>query len=49
LITHIFRNDSDYLDSDSVFGVRQTLVTEWVEQTDGTFKLEFDFVLNPVG
>jgi hydroxyquinol 1,2-dioxygenase len=49
LITHIFRNDSDYLDSDSVFGVRQTLVTDWVEQTDGTFKLEFDFVLNPVG
>lgn len=49
LITHIFRDESDYLDSDSVFGVRQTLVTEWVKQSDDTYKVKFDFVLNPAG
>ena len=26
LITHVVRHDSDYLDSDAVFGVRQSLV-----------------------
>lgn len=48
LITHVFRNHSDYLDSDAVFGVRQSLVCDWVEQPDGSYLLEFDFVLNPV-
>lgn len=47
LITHVFRNNSDYLDSDAVFGVRQSLVCDWVEQPDGTCLMEYDFVLNP--
>lgn len=47
LITHVFRNDSDYIDSDAVFGVRQSLVSEWREQADGSYLLEYDFVLNP--
>ncbi len=47
LITHVFRKDSDYLDSDAVFGVRQSLVCDWVPQPDGSFVLEYDFVLNP--
>lgn len=47
LITHVFRDGDTYLDSDAVFGVRQSLVAEWVEQADGTYLLEFDFVLNP--
>lgn len=47
LITHVFRDHSDYLDSDAVFGVRQSLVCDWVEQPNGTFLLEYDFVLNP--
>ena len=47
LITHVFRNDSDYLDSDAVFGVRESLICDWVPQEDGSYLLEFDFVLNP--
>ena len=46
LVTHVFRDNSDYLDSDAVFGVRQSLVCEWKEQADGTYLLEYDFVLN---
>lgn len=47
LITHVFRDGDTYLDSDAVFGVRQSLVADWVEQPDGTYLLEYDFVLNP--
>jgi hydroxyquinol 1,2-dioxygenase len=47
LITHVFRDGDQYLDSDAVFGVRQSLVADWVQQADGTWLLEFDFVLNP--
>jgi hydroxyquinol 1,2-dioxygenase len=46
LITHVFRNGDPYLDSDAVFGVRQSLMADWVEQPDGTFRVDFDFVLN---
>jgi hydroxyquinol 1,2-dioxygenase len=46
LITHVFRDGDRYLDSDAVFGVRQSLVAEGAEQPDGSFLLEFDFVLN---
>ena len=46
LITHIFRDHDQYLDSDAVFGVRETLIKDWVEQPDGSFKLDYDFVLN---
>ena len=47
LITHVFRDHDQYLDSDVVFGVRQTLVADWVKQADGTYSLHYDFVLNP--
>jgi hydroxyquinol 1,2-dioxygenase len=48
LITHVFRSDDAYLDSDAVFGVRQSLIAQWTEQPDGTYVVEYDFVLNPV-
>jgi hydroxyquinol 1,2-dioxygenase len=59
LITHVFRHDDPYLDSDAVFGVRSSLIGEWKQQPAGTgpdgvhhtapyYALEFDFVLNPV-
>lgn len=48
LITHVFRKGSDYIESDAVFGVRESLVSNWVRQADGTYLLEYDFVLNPV-
>lgn len=47
LITHVFRNESDYLDSDAVFGVRQSLVCDWKQQPDDTYLLDYDFVLKP--
>jgi hydroxyquinol 1,2-dioxygenase len=48
LITHVFRDGDQYLDSDVVFGVRQSLVADWPTQPDGSYRLDFDFVLNPV-
>lgn len=48
LVTHVFREGDRYLDSDAVFGVRQSLVADWVRQPDGVHTLDFDFVLNPV-
>ena len=47
LVTHVFRSGDRYLDSDAVFGVRQSLVADWVKQPDGVYRLDFDFVLNP--
>jgi hydroxyquinol 1,2-dioxygenase len=60
LITHIFRNDDKYLDSDAVFGVRSTLIVDWLRHEpgvapDGTkmdvpfYTVEYEFVLNPLG
>lgn len=57
LITHVFRKGDPYLDSDAVFGVRSTLIADWVPHSpgvapDGThvdvpfYTLDFDFVLN---
>lgn len=58
LVTHVFREHGDYLDSDAVFGVRSSLIAEWVRHEPGVdpfgnkidelyYTLEFDFVLNP--
>jgi hydroxyquinol 1,2-dioxygenase len=49
LITHVFRSDDPYLDSDAVFGVRESLIADWKEQPDGSYLVEYDFVLNPTG
>lgn len=47
LITHVFRNGDPYLDSDAVFGVRQSLIADWVRQPDGKYLVDYDFVLAP--
>lgn len=58
LITHVFRDQDRYLDSDAVFGVRSTLISDWVRHQAGTapdgsaidrpyYSLNYDFVLNP--
>lgn len=57
LVTHVFREGGEYLDSDAVFGVRSSLIAEWVRHQPGIdpdgnqaeapyYTLEFDFVLN---
>jgi protocatechuate 3,4-dioxygenase beta subunit len=49
LTTHVFDADSDYLDSDAVFGVRTSLVTKFEPSSDhaGELVCEFDIVLQP--
>ncbi|SPC18381.1 intradiol ring-cleavage dioxygenase [Cupriavidus taiwanensis] len=59
LVTHVFRDGCQYLDSDAVFGVRSSLIANWVRHDAGTgpngtacstpyYSLAFDFILNPV-
>ena len=58
LITHVFRRGGQYLESDAVFGVRPSLVADWVRHEPGIapdgsrrdvayWTLDFDFTLNP--
>jgi hydroxyquinol 1,2-dioxygenase len=58
LITHVFRNGDRYLDSDAVFGVRSSLIADWVRNAPGTapdgtqldvpfYTLDFHFILHP--
>lgn len=44
LVTHIFVKDDPYLDSDAVFGVKQSLIVEFFKHEDG-FKADFDVKL----
>ncbi|MCS6766307.1 MAG: intradiol ring-cleavage dioxygenase [Candidatus Protistobacter heckmanni] len=58
LVTHVFRDGDTYLDSDAVFGVRNSLIADWIEHSPGAapdgltldtpfYTLDFEFVLNP--
>jgi protocatechuate 3,4-dioxygenase beta subunit len=47
VVTHVFDAASDYLDSDTVFGVKGSLVKRFADQPDGSCLLEHDFVLRP--
>jgi hydroxyquinol 1,2-dioxygenase len=49
LITHVFRSDDPYLESDAVFAVRESLIADWARRSDGVWTLEYDFTLNPSG
>ena len=49
LITHVFRDKDGYLDSDAVFGVRQSLIADWVLQPDGSYRMDYDFILPKIG
>jgi hydroxyquinol 1,2-dioxygenase len=52
LITHVFRRGDRYLESDAVFGVRSTLVADWIRHDapggETYYTLDYDFVLNPL-
>ncbi|HLF77399.1 MAG TPA: dioxygenase [Dehalococcoidia bacterium] len=45
--THIFDSESPYLDSDAVFGVRDSLIVKFEKQPDGSFTADFDVSLTP--
>lgn len=60
LVTHVFKEGGEYLDSDAVFGVRSSLISAWVRHENGVdpygqqhdstfFTLDFDFILNKAG
>lgn len=46
LITHVFDRTDPYLESDAVFGVKASLVADFVPDGSG-YTLDFDFVLSP--
>jgi len=50
LVTHIFVGDDPYIDSDTVFGVKQSLIGDFVKVDEDAvvWRCEFDFVLAPV-
>ena len=59
LITHLFQEGADYLDSDVVFGVKEELVVRYEQREPGEtpdggtidrpwFEARYDFVLQPV-
>ncbi len=45
LTTHVFDRESDYLDSDTVFGVKESLIADFVPDEDGTLICVYDVVL----
>jgi hydroxyquinol 1,2-dioxygenase len=58
LVTHLFIDNDPYLDSDVVFGVKNSLITDYSRHDAGTapdgstchrdfLTLNYDFVLNP--
>jgi hydroxyquinol 1,2-dioxygenase len=50
VVTHTFVGDDPYITSDTVFGVRETLVAPYERVNDGktVWRSAFDFVLTPV-
>lgn len=47
LITHLFVKGSKYLDSDAVFGVKDSLIIDFKKGKDGMVEAHYDFVLMP--
>jgi hydroxyquinol 1,2-dioxygenase len=60
VVTHVFDSTDKYLDSDAVFGVKDSLIRDYAEQPSGTapdgtvmtkpyFRLHYDFRMVPSG
>ena len=45
VVTHVFDGPQDYLDTDTVFGVKASLVRDFVPGEDGVLVCEHDVVL----
>lgn len=50
LVTHTFVGDDDWINSDAVFGVKDSLVAPFTPVSDGktAWRVPFDFVLSPL-
>lgn len=46
LVTQLFTDDDPYLESDAVFGVKDSLVIHYAP-ADGGFRVDYDFVMEP--
>ena len=51
LTTHTFDPDDPYIDSDAVFGVKESLIANYVDKTPNgngqkQWEVEFDFILS---
>jgi hydroxyquinol 1,2-dioxygenase len=47
LVTHLFVKGDKYLDSDAVFGVKDSLIVEFKKSASGEYTAHYDFVLRP--
>jgi hydroxyquinol 1,2-dioxygenase len=45
LVTHLFVRGDEYLDSDAVFGVKESLIVDFEKDADGVYATHYDFVL----
>jgi len=49
LVTHLFVKGDKYLDSDAVFGVKDSLIVDFKKGKSGNSECRYDFVLKPEG
>lgn len=47
LVTHLFVRGDEYLDSDAVFGVKDSLIVDFKKSASGEYSAHYDFVLRP--
>ncbi len=47
LVTHLFVKGDKYLDSDAVFGVKDSLIVDFKKSPSGEYTAQYDFVLKP--
>ena len=47
LVTHLFVKGDKYLDSDAVFGVKDSLIVDFKKSPSGEYTTHYDFVLKP--
>lgn len=49
LTTHVFAAGDRFLDTDAVFGVKDSLIASFVRSDDGAWRLDYELVLEPAG
>lgn len=47
LVTHLFVRGDEFLDSDAVFGVKESLVIDFRRNDSGVYEASYDFILKP--
>ena len=47
LTTHVFVAGDPFLDSDAVFGVKESLIAPFTSASDGQCSVDYDFILEP--